>query len=193
MFVRSQDRPRGKISDMPTLARLLIDDEYVVEQTRVHVRVLWWPWWIAVLCGFLAGWAIGMFAGPGGLIVQLAIVLIFGGAFVWFCVAPFLSWYFWTYALTNLRIIEQRGVFTRTGRVIPLQRIVDVAYDKTLSDRLLGCGTLILHDASGSAGLRIPNIPRIEEFHRSVSRQKFALEHAMFDSELKEVRHDESV
>ena len=86
---------------------------------------------------------------------------------------PFLKWLTWTYTLTNKRIVEQKGILTRTGRVIPLSRINDVAYEKNLNDRILGCGTLIIHDASEQAGLELDDIPRVEAFHRTVTNLVF--------------------
>ena len=77
-------------------------------------------------------------------------------------VIPFLRWFLWTYTLTNKRIVEQKGILTRTGRVIPLSRINDVAFEKNLNDRILGCGTLVIHDASEQAGLELRDIPHIE-------------------------------
>ena len=56
---------------------------------------------------------------------------------MWGTLLPFLRWYLWTYTLTNKRIVEQKGILTRTGRVIPLSRINDVAYEKNLNDRIL--------------------------------------------------------
>ncbi len=79
----------------------------------------------------------------------------------------------WTYTLTNKRIVEQKGLLTRTGRIIPLNRVNDVAFEKNLNDRILGCGTLIIHDASEQAGLQLRDIPRIEAFHRTVSNLVF--------------------
>jgi hypothetical protein len=53
--------------------------------------------------------------------------------------------------------------------VIPLNRINDVAFEKNLNDRLLGSGTLVIHDASDQAGLELRDIPRIEDMHRTVT------------------------
>jgi uncharacterized membrane protein YdbT with pleckstrin-like domain len=88
---------------------------------------------------------------------------------LWGSVVPFLRWYLWTYTLTNKRIVEQRGILTRSGRVIPLSRINDVAFEKNLNDRILGSGTLVIHDASDQAGLELRDIPRIEDMHRTVT------------------------
>ena len=98
------------------------------------------------------------------VVIAVAVVLAVLGA-----VIPFLRWFLWTYTLTNKRIVEQKGILTRTGRVIPLSRINDVAFEKNLNDRILGCGTLVIHDASEQAGLELRDIPHIEAMHRTVT------------------------
>ena len=61
------------------------------------------------------------------------------------------------------------GVITRRGHDIPLTRISDVAYEKDLIDRLLGCGTLVISDASTHGQVALPDIPRIEKVQRELS------------------------
>jgi membrane protein YdbS with pleckstrin-like domain len=102
------------------------------------------------------------------ILVGVAVVLVFFGTLL-----PFFKWLAWTYTLTNKRIVEQKGILTRTGRVIPLSRVNDVAFEKNLNDRILGCGTLIIHDASEQAGLELNDIPHIEAFHRTVTNLVF--------------------
>jgi len=153
--------------------KLMIDGEKTVITTRTHIKVLFVPFIVLVVVagagGFLAA-AVGDNAGGvlRWIVIGVALVLILWGA-----VLPFVRWFLWTYTLTNKRIVEQRGILTRTGRVIPLSRINDVAYEKNLNDRILGCGTLIVHDASEQAGLDLRDIPHIEDFHRTVSNLVF--------------------
>ena len=151
--------------------KLMIDGEQTVATTRTHVKVLFIPFLILLVVslagGFLArqvsdqAWAMWV-------VIAIAAVLILWGA-----VLPWIRWFAWTYTLTNKRIVEQKGILTRTGRVIPLSRINDVAFEKNLNDRILGCGTLIIHDASEQAGLELRDIPHIEAFHRTVTNLVF--------------------
>ena len=157
-----------------TLSRkLMIDGESIVTSTRTHIKVLFVPFVILIVvaaaAGFLAA-AAGDSAGGAlrWIIIAVGVVLI-----IWGSVIPFIKWLTWTYTLTNKRIVEQKGILTRTGRVIPLNRINDVAFEKNLNDRLLGCGTLIIHDASEQAGLALRDIPKIEALHRTVTNLVF--------------------
>ncbi|MFL6089220.1 MAG: PH domain-containing protein [Aeromicrobium sp.] len=152
--------------------KLMIDGEQTVMTTRTHVKALLLPTLILfAVCAagfFLAGrmWDV-MWGGQPILrwiLLGISALLIVLGA-----VIPFLRWYLWTYTLTNKRLVEQRGILTRSGRVIPLSRINDVAFEKNLNDRILGAGTLVIHDASETAGLELRDIPHIEDMHRTLT------------------------
>jgi len=152
--------------------KLMIDGEQTVMTTRTHVKALLVPviilFAVSIAGAFLAARTSGYLWGGRPivmwLVVALSLVLLLLGS-----VIPFLRWYLWTYTLTNKRIVEQRGILTRSGRVIPLNRINDVAFEKNLNDRILGSGTLVIHDASEQAGLELRDIPRIEDMHRTVT------------------------
>ena len=146
--------------------KLMIDGEQTVVTTRTHVKVLFIPVIILLAVGADGGY-LAASVGPGvarWIVIGIAVVLALWGA-----VLPFVRWFLWTYTLTNKRIVEQKGILTRTGRVIPLSRINDVAFEKNLNDRILGCGTLVIHDASEQAGLELRDIPHIEDLHRTVT------------------------
>lgn len=149
--------------------KLMIEGEQTVITTRTHIKALILPFLILLAvtgaAAFL-GSRLWEFANHivSWIVLGFGIVLI-----VWGVIVPFLRWYLWTYTLTNKRIVEQRGILTRSGRVIPLSRINDVAFEKNLNDRILGCGTLVIHDASEQAGLELRDIPHIEDLHRTVT------------------------
>lgn len=153
--------------------KLMIDGEQTVATTRTHVKVLIIPFLILLVVAGVGGFLINL-AGDSGsgvprwIVIAGMVILILLGS-----VIPFLKWLTWTYTLTNKRIVEQKGLLTRTGRVIPLSRVNDVAFEKNLNDRILGCGTLIIHDASEQAGLELRDIPHIEDFHRTVTNLVF--------------------
>ena len=147
--------------------KLMIDGEQTVMTTRTHVKALFVPFVLLLAVAGAGAYLIGaLWENPvlPWIVLAVSVVLI-----VWGSIVPFLRWYLWTYTLTNKRIVEQRGILTRSGRVIPLSRINDVAFEKNLNDRILGSGTLVIHDASDQAGLELRDIPRIEDMHRTVT------------------------
>lgn len=64
---------------------------------------------------------------------------------------PVLRWKTTTYKLTTGRLRARERILTRRGRDIPLARIIDVSFSRSLLDRPLGAGRLIV-EAPGSTG-----------------------------------------
>ena len=145
---------------------LLNEGETIVVSTRTHPKALLLP--IFALVVLLA---IGTFIQTWideEIVTLVAWIVVAIGA-VWFVLRPFLTWLTATYAITTRRLITRHGVITRRGHDIPLTRISDVAYEKDLIDRLLGCGTLVISDASTHGQVALPDIPRIEKVQRELS------------------------
>jgi membrane protein YdbS with pleckstrin-like domain len=101
--------------------------------------------------------------------LQLVVwVLVLIGV-VWFFVRPLLVWLAASYTITTRRLITRRGVLTRRGHDIPLSRISDVEYEMDLLDRMLGCGTLRISDASTDGEVTLPDIPDVERVQRRLN------------------------
>jgi uncharacterized membrane protein YdbT with pleckstrin-like domain len=145
---------------------LLNEGESIVVSTRTHPKALLLP--ILALVVLLAiGVAIQVLIDQNVVTMIGWIVVAVG--IVWFVLRPFLIWMTATYAITTRRLITRHGVITRKGHDIPLSRISDVAYEKDLIDRLLGCGTLVISDASTHGQVALPDIPKIEKVQRDLS------------------------
>ena len=152
--------------------KLLSDGEHVVLSVRTHPKALIGP--VALLILVVAGVITAAMLAPDHSIVGLvALVVAAPVVFIW-VVIPFLRWMTSTYTVTNRRLITRHGILTRTGRDIPLFRINDVAYEKGLIDRLLGCGTLVISDATEKAGVVLPDVPSVERVHLQISDLLFA-------------------
>jgi membrane protein YdbS with pleckstrin-like domain len=152
--------------------RLLSRDEHVVLSVRSHPKALVGP--LALLVLVLAALIATAMVGPGDTQVRLGAAVVAVVVVVLWVLIPFLRWLTSTYTVTNRRLITRHGILTRTGRDIPLFRINDVAYSKGLLDRLLGCGTLIISDATERAGVVLPDIPNVERVHLQISELLFA-------------------
>jgi len=144
---------------------LLNEGESVVVDTRTHPKALLLP--IFALVVFLAIGVIVQTQTDEGIVHKVVWVLAAIGI-LWFFVRRFLIWLTATYTITTRRLITRHGVITRKGHDIPLTRVSDVAYERDLIDRLLGCGTLVISDASTHGQVALPDIPRIEETHRTL-------------------------
>jgi len=152
--------------------KLMIEGEQVVLTMHTHVKAMIVPALVLLITCGVAGFALAV-TRESDAAWRIAIVVIAAVILAWLVLLPFLRWLTWTYTVTNKRLVEQKGLLTRTGRVIPLSRVNDVSFEKNLNDRLLGCGTLIVHDASEQAGLRLDDIPHVEDVHRTMTNLVF--------------------
>jgi uncharacterized membrane protein YdbT with pleckstrin-like domain len=146
---------------------LLNDGERVVIDTRTHLKALLGPLLVLVALLALAGWLASLVDNGTARMVLGAIVLVL---MLWLVIRPLLIWLTSTYTVTNRRLITRTGIFTRRGHDIPLSRISDVAYEKGIIDRMLGCGTLIVSDASTNGRVLLHDIPRVESNQRTINQ-----------------------
>jgi uncharacterized membrane protein YdbT with pleckstrin-like domain len=146
---------------------LLNEGETIVVDTRTHPKALLLP--ILALVVFLA---IGVFVQTqtDQGIVHTVVWVVVAIGILWFFVRRVLLWLTATYTVTTRRLITRHGVITRRGHDIPLIRVSDVAYERDLVDRLLGCGTLVISDASTHGQVALPDIPHIEDTHRRIQQ-----------------------
>lgn len=160
---------------------LLNEGESIVVSTRTHPKALLLP--ILALVVLLA---IGVFVQTqvDENIVTYVVWAVVVVGLVALVLRPFLVWLTSTYTITSQRLITRHGIVTRRGHDIALTRISDVSYERHLIDRLLGCGTLLISDASPNPPARLADIPRVEETQKTL---------AMLVQELHKPRSDEGV
>jgi uncharacterized membrane protein YdbT with pleckstrin-like domain len=150
---------------VPFPRRLLNDNEVVILDLRPH-------WWMLV--GSAALLALGLavavavsIAVPGVahdplLIVSLIVVLFLLARFV----RRYARWATTNMVLTSDRLILRAGVFGKSGREIPLERINDLTYRQSLFERLIGAGDLLV-ESGGERGQQVlrmvPNPMRVQQ------------------------------
>ncbi|NNG20220.1 PH domain-containing protein [Naumannella sp. ID2617S] len=158
---------------MGVSAKELAEGERVVLNLRTHPKALWLPF--AGLLTVLALLVVGLVFMPPtwqpvGVIVLVAVVVLLT---VPVFVAPLLKWRSRTYTITDRRIMTRQGILNRTGHDIQLRKVNAVAQERSLSDRVLGCGTLKLDTASEAGTVVLPDVPRVEEVARAVNQLLF--------------------
>jgi uncharacterized membrane protein YdbT with pleckstrin-like domain len=150
-------------------ARLLTEDEHILQQFRPHWKVLL-P---------AVGWAMLLAAITGGVMaafrdqpssryapaVALALWLVLSGRAV-------LEWWFTNYVLTSERIIVRSGVIARSGTEIPLDSINNVLFRQRVIERLLRFGDVLIESAGSQGQSRLENIPDPEAFQSQVYRAR---------------------
>lgn len=146
--------------------KLLNDGETVVISTRTHPKALLVP--VLALVVLLAI-AVAVQTVIDQHVVTLVVWALVAIGVVWWVLRPLVVWASASYTFTDRRLITRTGVLTRRGHDIPLSRISDVASELGLVDRMLGCGTLIISDASTHGSVRLPDIPHVEDTQRRLN------------------------
>jgi uncharacterized membrane protein YdbT with pleckstrin-like domain len=140
---------------------VLTSDEKVVTHLHPHWKAVFWPGvlGVVVLAAVAAAWVFL----PWG---QVVLLIVSGVGLVIIAVFSFWPWVTWRtthYVFTNERVIMREGVFSRTGRDIPLGRVNDVSFSHSLFERMLGCGTLTIESAGERGQVVLTDIPRVEQ------------------------------
>lgn len=147
-------------------------DEVVIASMHTHVKALLGPALILILLGAGLGASIAMVPPewqPWATYVAVGVALVL---FLFLVLIPFLRWVTSSYTITDRRIITRRGIINKLGHDLPLRRINNVNYERSLTDRMLGCGTLILETAAGQP-LRLPDVPDVEQVHVTITELLF--------------------
>ena len=148
------------IGPWPSPNKLLNEGEHVVVTTRTHPKVLLLP---AAGAGAdagrgrvpAAGWARATPPTSGTSCVWIVAALVI----VWWVVRPVVTWATTTYTFTNRRFIKRSGLIAKEGRTIPLNRISGVDFEIGVIDRIFGCGTLVVSDASEQGRVELARHP----------------------------------
>lgn len=147
-------------------SKLLNPGERVVVSTRSHVKALIGPALVLVLLVaavvVLSRLTDSTVAGAVAGAVAVLVLL-------WFVVRPVVSWLTTSYTFTNRRFIKRSGFIAKEGRTIPLNRISGVDFEIGVIDRIFGCGTLVVSDASTAGSVLLHDIPDVEQVQLQVS------------------------
>lgn len=144
---------------------LLVDGEQVVMHKHPHVKmlvvpVLWFLIVVAAAC-FLAALVSAQRWAPWAWLVIAVVAL---GLTCWLTVAPVVRWRTTHFVVTTRRVLVREGLMARHGMDIPMSRINSVQFRRTMLERLLGCGTLVIESASDEP-LEFEDVPGVERVH----------------------------
>jgi uncharacterized membrane protein YdbT with pleckstrin-like domain len=111
-------------------------DEKILVIIRQH--------WIKLAMPF-AGWLAAavlllLFAGTTGFIITLVSTL--------YPMYEYLNWKSNLWCVTNLRVVDESGFFSRYSKESPLDKINNVEYDQSIWGRILGFGNVDIQTAA---------------------------------------------
>jgi len=152
---------------VPFPEKLLNEGEHVLVSTRTHPKALILP--ILVLIVTVVAAILVSSLGSGATPVQVVVWVVAAAVLFWFVVRPFVAWATTTFTFTNRRFIKRSGFVAKEGRTIPLNRISGVDFEYGVIDRIFGCGTLVVSDASEQGRVDLHDIPRVEQVQMIVA------------------------
>ncbi|HZI96236.1 MAG TPA: PH domain-containing protein [Actinomycetales bacterium] len=115
-------------------------EERVVVHLRAHASRLLPPAVALLVLAPVTGAVLGRTEGTASWVVGALAAVLGVRLVLW----PFLRWWTTTYELTSRRASLRWGVLSRHGRDVPWRHVADVALDRSLRQRLTGCGTVVL-------------------------------------------------
>lgn len=154
-------------------AKLLSADEHVVIHTRTHVKAMILPALAFVLIAAAVGAGAALIPREARPVGQLAIAVLGVVLAIWLVLLPFLRWRTTTYTITNRRLITRSGILNKIGKDLPLNRINEVSYERSLMDRMLGCGSLNVQTAAEDGMVVLRDVPNVEHVSREITQLLF--------------------
>jgi uncharacterized membrane protein YdbT with pleckstrin-like domain len=149
-------------------SKLLNPGEHVVVSTRTHPKALILPGLLLAVI-LTADTLLTRWSDYAAL--DWAIWVLSVAVFGLFVLRPFVDWLTTTYTFTNRRFIKRSGFVAKEGRTIPLNRISGVDFEIGVIDRIFGCGTLVVSDASTAGSVMLRDIPDVEQVQLQVAEQ----------------------
>lgn len=153
-----------------SVSRYLVKGERVVLEIRRHLLVLAAPFFTAVGVVF-GSLLLGFVFSPSDGSNLIDDLLGLTAAFFIFR----FGWRFWEWRAANIvvtdrRIMEVSGLITRKVASMPLEKLTDLVYKRSLLGRVFGYGGIAVESAGQEQGLtNIDFIPNPDDFYRAVT------------------------
>lgn len=145
--------------------RLNTNEEILLE-LRPHWRYLFIPAALVVMTVTL-GFAAMLLNAPLWLkwlcAVPMAAAIVFGAIEYW-------VWRAELFAITTDRLISQKGIFSKQSIEIPIDRVNSVSSRRTLLERVIGCGDLMVESASENGLQEFSNIRKPQSVQQAIYR-----------------------
>lgn len=152
-------------------------DEYLLPTERrvIRVRQHW-----AVMFGHLSETALFLVllvlaqGFLGGSVVVDNVTFYLGLVAVLRFTVLTILWWIERIVITDKRVMLAQGIITHNVGMMPLGKVTDLTFQRTLSGRLFGYGTLIVESAGQIQALnKITFVPRPEEIYEALSELVF--------------------
>ncbi len=156
----------------------LRDHETILFNTRTHWLTVWKAFLILLLAvGFVVLAFFVAEPGPGNKTLRTASLIVLALAALYFA---YREWYrrrdIWV--VTNLRVIDEEGIFTLESKESPMEKINNISYRQTILGRILNFGEVEIQTAAmdGATLYTMITNPKKLEVTIAKAREKLARE-----------------
>jgi uncharacterized membrane protein YdbT with pleckstrin-like domain len=153
---------------VPFPTKLLNEGEDVVLDTRPNWSLLAGPVTLGLLV--VAGLVAGLVAWSK---MPLWVGGVIGAAFlvdIGYVLSRYIVWRTTQLVVTTHRVIYRKGVFRRSGREIPIDRVQDVSFSQSLFERMVGAGSLTVESAGEHGQEPFPDVAHPEQLQSTINR-----------------------
>jgi hypothetical protein len=156
------------------LERYLVDGETVIVNVRFHWFHLSREILLVVAATLFALWVdVKVPTGSGGKYVHDLSLILFWAAVLWLAWTV-LNWRHEWFVATDKRFLLFYGFVRRKVAMMPLLKVTDMTYDRSLLGRVLGYGSFVLESAGQDQALsNIDHVPDADTHYRAICTQLF--------------------
>ncbi len=156
------------------LERYLVADELVIVAIRKHWFHLFRELCAVVGATVLAFWVdLNVPLTPGGELLHNLSWLVWWISVGWL-VWEVLNWRRDWFVATDKRFLLFFGFIRRKVAMMPLLKVTDMTYDRSLLGRIVGFGTFILESAGQQQAMsKIDHVPHADQHYKAICTQLF--------------------
>ncbi len=163
--------------------KLLNDNEEVILDLRPHWWFLAGPVTTLVVTVALGVTVLVKLKDKNGFWPNLATwmtLIVIVAALVWM-IGRYMKWSTTNFVITTDRLVYRHGVFAKSGIEIPLDKVMNVIFNQSIFERILGAGDLMIESGGEGGQQQFTDIRRPATVQNEVYRQMEANENRKFD------------
>jgi uncharacterized membrane protein YdbT with pleckstrin-like domain len=150
-----------------SIQRYLLRSERNIVQVRRHWAALWEAG--GVFIAGLAGIVVVNLVLHDLELIQVTTVFFFLFSLAWF-LWQVAEWYVELFVVTDKRVLLVSGIITRRVAIMPLVKVTDLTFERSLAGQFLGYGAFVMESAGQRQALsRIDFLPDPEKLYHDVS------------------------
>ncbi|WP_222432013.1 PH domain-containing protein [Leekyejoonella antrihumi] len=154
------------------MRRYLLDDEHLVAAVHQH-----WARLAEVIVCCVVGFVLVVIIG---LVTPASAGTLSNAAWwIWFVLLVYAAGSFWQwrrewFVATDRRLLLTYGVINHKVAMMPMQKVTDMSFNRSLPGLILGYGSFVMESAGQEQAMRrIDYIPHPDETYRSICDQIF--------------------